>query len=143
MVEAVADEMTLAVSSGDMYGDEIESAEVTFSNDYGIVSVNDIADSLTGYELIVDGKVATSWPTVTLEEQNVEVVYRTSTGVLKATAKISAGEDYIANPATDNGVIEASLPPAIITSSYPSLILWKASPIAFVPAAHAVTTEDT
>lgn len=101
MVEAVADEMTLAVSSGDMYGDEIESAEVTFSNDYGIVSVNDIADSLTGYELIVDGKVATSWPTVTLEEQNVEVVYRTSTGVLKATAKISAGEDYIANPATD------------------------------------------
>lgn len=101
MVEAVAETMTLAVSSGDMYGDEIESAEVTFRNDFGIVSVNDITDSLTGYELIVDGKVATSWPTVTLKGQNVEVVYRTSTGVLKATDKISAGEDYIANPATD------------------------------------------
>lgn len=102
MVEAAAAiKMELSLSYGDMYGDEIKSAEVTFSNDYGIVSVNDITDSLTGYELIVDGKVVTEWPTSTLEDQNVEVVYRTSTGVLKATAKISAGEDYIANPATD------------------------------------------
>jgi len=43
------------------------------------------------------------------------------------------------NPAIPKGITAASLPPAIITSKYPSLIALKASPILFAALAHAVT----
>mmetsp|Transcript_47249 Transcript_47249/g.94714 ORF Transcript_47249/g.94714 Transcript_47249/m.94714 type:complete len:238 (+) Transcript_47249:410-1123(+) len=42
-----------------------------------------------------------------------------------------------AKPANDSGVIDASVPPAIITSACPDCSRYSASPMAWVPLAHA------
>ena len=44
------------------------------------------------------------------------------------------------NPATPNGVMQLSVPPATMTSASPCWIARIASPMEFVPDAHAVTT---
>ena len=46
----------------------------------------------------------------------------------------------LVNPATPVGQIQLSVPPATITSASPYWIARNASPIQFVPDAHAVTT---
>jgi hypothetical protein len=45
---------------------------------------------------------------------------------------------YLANPAMERGHIEASDPPATITSASPNLIILKASPIEWAPVVQAV-----
>src|SRR4029450_167369 len=45
-------------------------------------------------------------------------------------------------PAIVSGTMMASDPPAIITSASPRWMILKESPIAWLPVAHAVTTEE-
>src|SRR5438093_911182 len=46
------------------------------------------------------------------------------------------------NPAMQSGMMMASAPPAIMTSASPRWMIFVASPMAWLPVAHAVTTDE-
>ena len=65
-----------------------------------------------------------------------------SNGILALFTFVACVNAFIfVNPAIPVGVIDASVPPAKIASSYPFFIILYASPIEWVPPAHAVTTD--
>ena len=103
--DVVSDEISLELSYGEtvVYGASVKTADIIFRNDDGITSIVPVNANLNvaNLRVLVDGKVINAWPTATLEERDVEVLYQTSTGMMTATGIIPDGIDYISAPAAD------------------------------------------